>query len=121
MRLLIIEDNDGMRGLLRELLSGCFEDVGEARSGEEGLRRFDDSSPDLIVVDNLLPGIDGMETARRMLRRRPGQRIVMVTDYDDVPFRRAARDAGIRGFFSKSDLVRLQRYVTTMYAGARRH
>ena len=52
-----------------------------ASSGEEALDAFDRVAPDLVLLDFRLPGIDGLETARRMKQRRPDVKIALVTAY----------------------------------------
>jgi DNA-binding NarL/FixJ family response regulator len=111
MRLLIIEDNDGMRELLRQLLADYFDEIIEARDGEEGLRLYEELRPTMVVLDNVMPGMDGFETARRLIETDSKAHVIMVTDFDDIPFRQAAMKAGIRGFFGKTNLMHLRSYV----------
>ncbi|MCB2203547.1 response regulator [bacterium] len=111
MRCLIIEDNDGMRELLRQLLTDYCEEIAEARNGEEGYKIYRSSKPDLVIMDNFLPGIDGLETAEKIIEIEPTAHIVMVTDFDEVPYRQAAMRSGIRGFYGKNDLMHLRSYI----------
>src|SRR5262249_48243155 len=82
-RILVIDDNDDMREMLRLTLSGAGRDVHEARDGASGLVRAAEAKPDVVLVDVGLPDIDGYEVARR-LRARPdgaGLRIIALTGY----------------------------------------
>ncbi len=64
-RILIVDDSHVHREVLRELLCGQF-DLRTASSGEEGLRLLQTFSPDLVLLDIMMPGIDGYETCRRI-------------------------------------------------------
>ncbi len=120
MRLVLIEDNDGMRELLRQLLADYFDDIGEARNGEEGLQMFSEHPADVVIMDNIMPGIDGIETAERILKIDRDAHVIMVTDFDDIPFRQAAMRAGIRGFYGKTNLMHLRSYIAFLHAAATR-
>ena len=102
-RILIIEDQEDNRRIIRDLLTSAGFALLEAVTGEEGVERAQEDVPDLILMDIQLPGIDGYEATRRIkghpaLRRNP---IVVVTSYalsgDDVK----ARDAGADGYVTK--------------------
>ena len=74
-----------------------------ASSGEEALEAFDRVAPDLVLLDFRLPGIDGLETARRMKARRPDVKIALVTGYSEEVMRRAAHEANIEELIPKAD------------------
>ncbi len=65
-RLLIVDDNEVSRYILRELLDRPWLDVSEARNGSEALALIEDSRPDAIILDLLMPDISGMEVLRRV-------------------------------------------------------
>lgn len=81
IRVLLVEDHAFTRDALRVAINHTpgLRVVGEARSGEEGLEVLANVTLDVVVLDIGLPGIDGIETARRVKERRPGVRIVMLT------------------------------------------
>lgn len=60
-RVLVIDDDEGQRTLVRAMLNGAGHHVEEASDGAEGLRRFGASKPDLVLTDIHMPGIDGHE------------------------------------------------------------
>ena len=66
--LLLIEDDDAIRTGLELALTRQGHRVATAASGEDGLRLFKEQRPDLIVLDVMLPGIDGFEVCRRIRR-----------------------------------------------------
>lgn len=102
-RVLVVEDQEDNRRILRDLLGSAGYDVIEATSGEDGVRAAAGVRPDLILMDVQLPGIDGHEATRR-IKADPALRMVpliMVTSYalsgDDV----RARAAGADDYVSK--------------------
>jgi two-component system invasion response regulator UvrY len=81
-----------------------FEQVGEAASGEEALELAADLRPDLVLVDVRMPGMDGVETARRLSEADPDRTVVLIS-LDEVPQLSAAvTRAGAAGYIRKQDL-----------------
>ena len=87
MKLLIIEDNKGIRKMLSKFLSSIGNEVLEATTGEEGLELFSIESPDLVLLDLMLPGIDGFEVCRH-IRKVSMVPVIMITakseDHDKI-------------------------------------
>ncbi len=79
MKLLLAEDDAHIREGLVEVLSAEGYHVIEARDGREALERFEAESPDLALLDIMMPGIDGYEVCRELLRRRPELPILFVS------------------------------------------
>jgi DNA-binding response OmpR family regulator len=65
-RILVVDDDRDIRGLVRELLSRAGYDVSEAESGKAGLREFYSSPPDLVLLDVSMPELDGWQTLERI-------------------------------------------------------
>ncbi|MHB2023369.1 MAG: response regulator [Mycobacteriales bacterium] len=76
--------------------------VEPAASGEELLARFAEVLPDLVLVDVEMPGLDGLETTRRLLRAHPSARVVMLTAAGDRDRVVAGIAGGARGYLAKS-------------------
>ena len=66
-KILIIDDDAGMRRMIGRILEGAGYDVLIAEDGEVGLKLFDEHAPDLVITDLLMPGKDGLETIRQLL------------------------------------------------------
>jgi DNA-binding response OmpR family regulator len=94
-RILVIDDDDDVRELVRTLLTRAGHDVRDAADGRAGLREFFSSPPDLVVLDVTMPGLDGWETLSR------------IRDLSDVPvLMLTARDAElerVRGLAAGAD------------------
>src|SRR4051812_47404173 len=65
-RILVVDDDDDIRGLLRTLLERAGHEVSDASDGHEGLRELYAGSPDLVILDVAMPGLDGWEALERI-------------------------------------------------------
>lgn len=93
--IVLLETQDLMRQALLRLLSAAgVEVVGEARTGEEGIRLVFDRRPDVVLVDLAVRGISGVEIVRRLSALDPPSRVLVFTSFGDAEARDAeARDA----------------------------
>ena len=110
-RILVIEDHEENRRLLRDLLTSFGYELTEAVTGEDGLKAAEANPPDLILMDIQLPGIDGYETTRRLKANTALNHIpvIAVTSYalsgDDVKALEAGCDAYVTKPFDPADLL----------------
>lgn len=96
IRLYIAEDTEHVRRMLVDILGlHGFQIVGDAASGEEAVDEVAEADPDVVVVDLKLPGIDGLETARRLRDARPDQQIILYSAYVDADVERMAKESGV--------------------------
>lgn len=101
IRILVVDDSKFMRMLLGDLLSRNGFDVLEAESGEEALQIYRKERPDLVTLDILMPGRDGIETVGDLREEDPSARIVMVTALGMEDYIQRALEAGADGFILK--------------------
>jgi two-component system response regulator AtoC len=80
-RVLVIDDDPGVRDYMEALVSRQGYDVFAAADGEEALRMLDATQPDLITLDVVLPGMDGLETLERLKSRSPDVPVVMLSGH----------------------------------------
>ncbi|MEM7597349.1 MAG: response regulator [Pseudomonadota bacterium] len=103
LRILAIDDSRTMRNLLKATLCPAGFDVDIAEDGEDGLKRFDDSDPDVVITDINMPRLDGfgfIEAARQRKRERVVPILVLSTESgDDMKAR--ARASGASGWIVK--------------------
>ncbi len=101
-RVMVVDDNAGFRESLLALLdAGDLEVVGEARSGEEALSIVERLRPDVVLMDVRMPGIDGIETTRRLKRARPTLGVVALSGHEDQAIVREMLVAGASGYVLK--------------------
>ncbi len=114
--LYIAEDTDHVRKMLVDILGlHGFEIVGDAASGEEALSEIPASDPDVVVMDLKLPGMDGLETARRLRQERPDQQVVLYSAYIDADVEVRAKAAGVAVCVPKlSGVEALAREITAV-------
>lgn len=79
--------------------------VGEAASGEEALACVDELDPGVVLLDQMMPGLSGLETAERILQRRPDQAIVLFSAAIDDELRDRALALGIAACLAKDRLI----------------
>lgn len=99
-RILVIEDDDRIRASMRLALEDEGHDVVEAGSGQRGLALFDNDGADVVLVDVMLPDIDGFECCRR-LRRTSDVPIIIVTARADTHEVVAGLEAGADDYVTK--------------------
>jgi len=101
MKILVVDDERAVRESLRRALELEGYDVELAGDGLEGLTRVEESQPDVLILDVLMPGMDGLEMCRRL--RRGGNRlpVLMLTARDAVENRVAGLDAGADDYVTK--------------------
>lgn len=115
VRVLVADDHPVALAGLEEILRGAgFEVVGHARTGREALELIRELVPDVAVVDVALPGLSGLEVARRA--RRLGVPVVLISMYDEEALVREATAAGAAAYLSKMALP--QEIVDTVRAVA---
>lgn len=122
IRLLIADDQALIRGALGALLDleEDLEVCALAADGAEALRLVGETRPDVCLMDIQMPGLDGIETTRRMREASPGTRVLIVTTFARPGYLRSALDAGASGFLVKdTPAEQLAEAVRRVHAGLR--
>ncbi len=102
LRVMIVDDaSDYREAVALTLLRLGISDISEAVSGEEALSWLAKVSPAVVIMDFQLPGMHGVETARRMKQQRPDLVIVLVSAYPKEAFAEAAREGKIDAVIPK--------------------
>lgn len=101
---LVVDDHalhrDGTRHILER--HPDLEMVGDADSGERALAMVRQLNPDVVLMDIRLPGMNGIETTRRLRQDHPDVQVLIVTAHDDSEYVRGALEAGAAGCLSKT-------------------
>ena len=100
-RILVVDDDPKIRTVVRRGLAYEGYRVVEAGSGEEGLEKAREHLPDLVILDLMMPGIDGLEVVRRLRKDRPALAAFLVTGFADPTLSARATDLGIIGMATK--------------------
>ena len=86
-RVMIVDDSRVVELQMKKMLEGTdYEVVSYCQDGETAIAQYDEVLPDLVTMDIIMPGMDGLETARAILEEHPEAKIVMVSSlaYDDT-------------------------------------
>jgi two-component system, chemotaxis family, chemotaxis protein CheY len=101
-RVMIVDDAIFMRKVLREILTeNGYDVVGEVNRGTDVLEKFKDWKPDLVTMDIMLPGIDGIDAVREIMKVDKDARIVMISALGQDELVDEALKAGAKGFIVK--------------------
>ena len=103
IRVMVVDDHPIMRDGLSDALeaSGRFEVVGLAADGEEAVRTVEELGPDVIVMDVMMPGMDGIDACREIMELLPDTRVLMLTASSEEDATIEAVAAGATGYLQK--------------------
>lgn len=102
IRVLVVDDSSFSQAVIRKTLpENAFEICGMALNGTEGLGKYCILKPDVVLMDIIMPDMDGLECSRQILVRDPGARIVILSSMKDDALTTRARLLGIRWFLQK--------------------
>jgi DNA-binding NtrC family response regulator len=100
-KILAIDDERNIRHLIRSEFALEGFDVATAGSGEEGLKRFDADSFDVVFLDIKLPEMDGIETLKKLKQRSSGTEVIMITGHGDIASAVTSMKLGARDYVTK--------------------
>ncbi|HET9330303.1 MAG TPA: response regulator transcription factor [Steroidobacteraceae bacterium] len=120
---LLVDDHAVVRQGYGRLLARdpAMQVVAEAASAPEAMECERRCQPDVVVLDIALPGVSGIETARRLIARRNAVRILMFSMYQDAIYASRAFEAGALGYLSKSSAPELLVEAVRAVAAGRRY
>lgn len=96
VKLLVVDDHQGVRRLLEELFRREGWQVYGASDGLEALRSLPQYDPDMVIMDYRMPQMNGIDAAREMLKLRGGMPIIMMTAHGEAEIARRAEEAGVK-------------------------
>lgn len=104
LRLLIADDHEIIREGLRSLLElQGWKVVAETVNGLEAVEKAKEMNPDIAVIDITMPGLDGVEAARQILKNGKGTKVLMLTMHESASMVRKALEIGAQGYVWKAD------------------
>jgi len=111
VNLLIVDDSERMRRMIKRLIKGILAEVWECDDGSQALEAYTEHRPDWVLMDIEMKDVDGITATREIITAFPDARIVIVSNYDSDELRAAASEAGARAFCSKDDLLSLRSLI----------
>ncbi|MEN3334182.1 MAG: hypothetical protein V7641_3547 [Blastocatellia bacterium] len=103
--LLLVDDNDQMRQLIRSLVADLADNILECSDGAEAIVIYGEHQPDWVLMDIKMKQVDGLAATRQIKAAYPEAKIVIVTNFDDRKMREAACEAGAVEFVAKDNLL----------------
>ena len=104
VRVLIVDDQEPFRLAARMVVdvTDGFEVAGEAETGEDGVSMASELSPDLVLMDVNLPGIDGLEATRRILANEDPPIVLLLSTYEEEEYAPRAAECGAAAYIPRS-------------------
>jgi len=106
IKILLVDDHAIMRDGIKALLSihDDIEIVGEASEGKEAIEMAQELAPDIVEMDIGMPGMDGLEATRRLTKRNPRIKVIVLTQHDNKEYIFSTIKAGAAGYVPKKAL-----------------
>jgi DNA-binding NarL/FixJ family response regulator len=119
VRIFLVEDNEMMRSYLQTVLEkpSDWKVVGVAEDGRRALETWNEHTPNVTVMDFLMPRMDGLEAGRNMSAQHPESPVLMVTIDPSPQLEDEAKKAGIKGLVAKSDVGSILKAVEVLIRG----
>jgi CheY-like chemotaxis protein len=111
MTILIVDDNAGVRRLLKRVIAEIGAAVVECSDGAHALAAYIEHRPDIVLMDVRMPLMDGLTATRQIRKHDSLARVVIVTDYDEDELRSLATESGAFGYIVKQNLTRLAELI----------
>lgn len=111
MNLLIVEDNDKMRRMIRNVVADLADRIDECADGDDAFSLYEAGQPDFVLMDIQMRNTNGIAATRQIVSCHAEARIIIVTNHDDQFFRESAREAGAFGYVLKENLLEVRRFL----------
>jgi CheY-like chemotaxis protein len=112
LTLLIVDDDERMRSLIRSIVADLADSIIECADGAEAQACYAAHHPDWVLMDMMMPQMNGLVATRQLVAVDPAARIVMVTAHESQSLREAAVSAGACAYVSKDNLLDLREILT---------
>ncbi|MCG2825313.1 MAG: response regulator [Thermoplasmatales archaeon] len=99
--ILVVDDDQGIQKMFKVLLESYDYKVVQAASGKEALEKYGESKPDIVIMDILMPGMDGVKTTKKLLKQDKNAKIVVVTAVGKLGLEKGCIKAGAKAFIVK--------------------
>jgi CheY-like chemotaxis protein len=112
MKVLIVDDNEQIRELVRDYLPASVDEIYECADGSEAFALYRKHLPDWVLMDINMKDVDGITATRQIIAAYPKAHVMMVTDYQEEELRSAAFEAGACQYVVKENLLSISEILT---------
>ena len=110
MKLLIVDDNENIRSMLKDILKNIFDEFVEHDDGQYAELICEKERPDFILMDVKMKTMDGITATKNILSQNSKAKIIIISQYNDEQIINDAYAAGAVKFFSKENLLKLEKF-----------
>ena len=111
LKFLIVDDNASIRQTIGRIIGREGDEIIECDDGKDAATLYRQHQPDWVMMDMNMKEVGGIEATEQILRADSHARVVIVTEYGDRFFRKAAQDAGAAAFVSKENIFELKNII----------
>jgi two-component system chemotaxis response regulator CheY len=112
MKLLIVEDDERIRRLIKSVIIDLADEVFECSDGAHAQASYAEHRPDWVLMDLVMPKVDGITAIRQIKASHPEAKIIVVTSYKSTAMRQEAARAGALAYILKENLLDLRNLLT---------
>lgn len=100
--IMVVDDSPFASKQIKDIVEeNGYEVIGYAKNGEEGVRMYDELKPDIVILDIIMPGIDGLETAQILMKNNPKVKILMLSSLCDTGTLEEVKGIGLKFLIPK--------------------
>jgi CheY-like chemotaxis protein len=114
MKLLIVEDNQSVRRVMRSIVATLADEIYECEDGADALPAYASHKPDWVLMDLAMKNVNGIAATKLIKDQFPDAKIIIVTNFDEADLRESALQAGACGYVLKENLLELRRLLQDM-------
>jgi len=111
MKLMIVDDSSAMRQMIRSVVAYPNDSVTECEDGNDVVNAFQQSQPDVVLMDLQMPKVSGIQATQNLKKKFPNANIIIVSNFNDQEFRDEAKEAGASSYFTKDNLIQLKTFI----------
>jgi len=112
VKILIVDDNPRVRQVIRTIVGDIAQYVYECEDGNKALEAYEEFRPDWVLMDIGMKDLDGFSATEQIKRAHPEARVLIVTDYSDVLFKKSAMDAGAYALVPKENMFEIAQVIS---------
>ena len=113
MKILIIDDNQQARQMIIDYVLSEADEFRECEDGAESLSVYAEFQPDLVLMDWEMKKVNGLTATKNIIAEFPNAKILMVTNFDELDLRQAAKEAGAIGYVRKENILELRHILNS--------